>query len=58
MKDSKMGKKMAADPQQKVRIPEATIASAAENNPNIRVQTTENQDSKEKPSKADKRQSS
>ena len=53
-----MGKKIAADPQQKVRIPETTIASAAENNPNIRVQVTENQDSKEKPSKADKRQSS
>ena len=58
MRDSKIGKMMAAHPQQKVRIPETTIASAAENNPNIRVQVTENQDSKEKPSKADKRQSS
>ena len=47
---------MAAHPQQKVRIPETTIASAAVNNPKTTVHTLEYHDSLEKPSSASRRQ--
>ena len=56
MRDSKIGKMMAAHPQQKVRIPETTIASAAVNNPKTTVHTLEYHDSLEKPSSASRRQ--